>query len=194
MQQQKDSFVNTDPSIAWMPLDGLIQLWAAFGNDACDSSQTAALQATSQAFAALAEERLAFRHYTTICARRQQQFAPPLNRGQVWTADDGKLAGPILTEQGSPVEALQQAAAHWLEAARLLEHCATHCCQEDEGLQHDLLVLMVDARSQRLRVWTIAHHLLWEELAGSRKQYGIITDLNDNENKDVAGTEGKKKP
>ena len=177
MQQQQDSFVNTDPSLAWMPLDGLIQLWAAFGNDACDSSQTAALQATSQAFAALAEERLAFRHYTTICARRQQQFPPPLYR-----------------EQGSPIEALQRAATHWLEVARLLEHYATHWCQEDEGLQHDLLVLMVDARSQRLRVWTIAQHLLWEEVAGSRKQYGIITDLNDNENKDVAGTEGKKRP
>ncbi len=180
-QQLQDSFVNTDASMPWMPLDGLIQLWAAFGNDACDSSQTAALQATSQAFAALAVEGLAFRYYTTICARRQQQFPPPLYREQVWTGYDGKLAGPIISEQGSPIEALQRPAAHWLEVARLLEHYATHWCQEEEALQHDLLVLMVDARSQRLRVWTIAHHLLWEEVAGFRKQYGIITDLNEQE-------------
>ena len=192
MQQQQDSFESTDPSLVWMPLDGLIQLWAAFGNAACDNSQTAALQATSQAFAALAEERLAFRHYTTICARRRQEFPPSLYREQV--AGSGKLTGSILTEQGSPIEALQRAATHWLEVARLLEHYATHWCPGDEALQHDLLVLMVDARSQRLRVWTIAQHLLWEEVAGSRKHYGVITDLGDNENKDSVGPEGKKRP
>ncbi len=192
-QQGQDSFVDTELSTAWMPLDGLIQLWAAFGNDACDGPRTAAvLHATSQAFAALAEERIAFRHYTMTCARRPQQV-PLQHRGRVWTAEDGKPAEPIPTEQGSPIEALYRAATHWLGVADLLEQYATHWCQEDEALQHDLRVLMVHARSQRLRVWTIAQHLLQEEVTRARKQYGIITDLLGDESEDDAGTERKKR-
>ncbi len=194
MQPPQDSYVDTDLSSAWMPLDGLIQLWAAFGNNACDGPQTVpVLQATSQAFAALAQERLAFRHYTMMCARRQPPL-PPQNQERAWATDDGKLAEPTPSGQGSPIEALQRAAAHWLEAGDFLEQYATHCCQEDESLQHDLRVLMVHARSQRLRVWTIAQHLLQEEVTHARKQYGVLTDLLDDESEDHARTEEKKRP
>src|SRR3989442_702534 len=57
----------------WMPLDGLIQLWAIFSNDACEVPQSAdVLHATSQAFAALAQERAAFQHYSDISTGDQR--------------------------------------------------------------------------------------------------------------------------
>lgn len=191
--RQQDSFIDTDLSTLWMPLDGLIQLWVAFGNEASDVPQTAdVLHATSKAFAALAEERIAFRHYTIAHTQPQQQL-PSQFRERASTVDTERPGEPALRAQSSPIEALQQAATHWLEVAGYLEHYATHWCQEDEALQHDLRVLMVHALSQRLRVWTIAQHLLQEEVTDYRKHYGIITDLIDGESEDDAGTEGKER-
>lgn len=190
--QPQDSFADADPSHAWMPLDGLIQLWAAFGNDACDGPETAAaLQATSQAFAALAEERLAFRQYTLLRAQCLVP-PPPQNREEASPTDDGEPAELTISGQRSPIAPLQRAAAHWQEVGDSLVQYASHCCQEDDALQRDLRVLIVHVRSQRVRVWTIALCLLREEVAQARKRYGILTDFLDDEGENQASTEGKK--
>jgi hypothetical protein len=168
-----------------MPLDGLIQLWAAFGNDACEVPQSAdALHATSQAFAALAQERAAFQ--PSIGTGTGQLHLLPVQPPQVWTADDQRRGEEVFIEQGWSVTALHMAATHWLEVTRYLGQYAASCSQEDEAFQHDLRVFIAHARSQRLRVWTIAQHLLQEDATRYRAQYGIITDLLD-EDEDEGG-------
>ena len=168
------------PPCPWMPLDGLIQLWAIFGNDACEVPQSAdVLHATSQAFAALAQERAAFQHYSDISTGHRRHPLPG-PRQRAWAAGDQGPGEKAFTGQGWTVAALHMAATHWLEVTRYLNQYATSCPQ-DEALQHDLQVLIFHARSQRLRVWTIAQHLLQDDVTYYRKRYGITTDLLDDD-------------
>jgi len=142
----------------WMALDALIEQWGSFGKEA---TTAAATTATSKAFAALTEERTALRHYTL--ASKQQWW----NGGASWSE--------MFTEHECAIHALTQAAAHWFDVAYALEcHVAT-CAQDDETTQQDLHALLVQALEQRLRVWTIAHHLLQERVA--RYQYYRAADV-----------------
>src|SRR5712691_11803770 len=54
----------------WMPLEGLIEVWSAFGREA---STSAALEATNHAFAALAAERTALHLITRIHQEKHQR-------------------------------------------------------------------------------------------------------------------------
>jgi hypothetical protein len=80
----------------WMPLDDLHAQWAAFGRRA---STEAATMATSEAFAALAEEREALHAYT---------HAPQ------WCRRTGCLV--VGLHEGS-MDGLRVAAMHWYAAA-----------------------------------------------------------------------------
>jgi hypothetical protein len=152
-------------------------LWATFGNDACEVPQSVdILHATSRAFEALAEERDAFRQYLETAPARHLL---PLHRQHSQSAADRRREGDTACiDQRWTVTALHLAATHWSEVSRYLKQYAASC-QTDEALQHDVRVLIAHARSQRLRVWTIAQHLLQEEVTSYRAQYGITTDLLD---------------
>ena len=84
-------------STAWMPLDGLIQEWGAFGEDA---STAPALHAVGMVFCALARETTARTYYTTA-----------------WhTAEDGDL-----TDLEHTLEELLSARQYWTDAMLSLE-------------------------------------------------------------------------
>ncbi len=124
----------------WIPLDALIERWAAFGKEA---TTVFATRATSTAFAALTEERTALRHYTAASKEWQYGVAA------CWSQ--------MFNEHECAINALTQAAAHWFDVAYAIEcHTAT-CSQADEVTQRDLYALLAHALEQRLRVWTIAH-------------------------------------
>src|SRR5712691_2312831 len=62
---------NTPP---WVPLDALADLWAAFGKEA---TTAAATSATSKAFAALAAERDALRHFNLARQEQRRSLVAP---------------------------------------------------------------------------------------------------------------------
>jgi len=131
----------------WIPLDALIERWAAFGKEA---TTVFATRATGTAFAALTEERTALRHYTAA--------------SKEWQCDVATCWSQMFNEHECAINALTQAAAHWFDVAYAVEcHTAT-CSQADEVTQRDLHALLAHALEQRLRVWTIAHHLLHEQV------------------------------
>ena len=136
-----------DPTTPWMPLDALLAQWAAFGGEATTAFATTA---TSQAFAALAEERAALHHYTTAYKERQRMTRVPS-----WAE--------LFKEREWAINALSQAAAHWHDVASALERHASECLQ-DEATQQEIRTLIGQALEQRLRVWTIAQHLLAEQV------------------------------
>jgi hypothetical protein len=111
----------------WMPLDDLHAQWAAFGRRA---STEAATRATSEAFAALAEEREALHAYT---------HAPQ------WCRRTGCLV--VGLHEGS-MDGLRVAAMHWYAAACApQEH--TEQSVEDHGVTHEDVQFLVTCAAHR---------------------------------------------
>ena len=159
-----DAAIPSDaPSAPWMPLEGVTELWAAFGKVAHSMD---ALRATSQAFAALAEEREAL-WYTTVLATRHQ-------RGPAMTARNAPLH--LAVQQESIIACLMRAAAHWYEVVGMLanETQRPPSGEEEEPLPPDLALptLMDFALAQRERVWAIAHALLLEQVRHLQQEQG----------------------
>ncbi len=128
----------------WMPLDDIAAVWAAFGREA---TTAAATRAASEAFAALAEERRALRSVIEAAQGPTPAFS-------LWSGSFFKRERAL--------EALSDAAMHWLAAAQEVAHHANQCAL-DTGDQRHLHDLITQAFEQRLRVWTIAHHVLCEQ-------------------------------
>lgn len=154
------SLLQTDSGAqeSWMPLDELVELWAAYGSAA---RSVDALTATSAAFAALAEEREAL-HAATLLARSD------------WRSREASTFGTPrhFLQQQEIIESLSQAAAHWFEAARALsnEENAPFSDQEDPVPPDlDLDTLIGYTLAQRARIWEIAHALLTEQARPYRK-------------------------
>jgi hypothetical protein len=137
----------------WVPLDDIAAVWAAFGREA---TTVAATKAASEAFAALAEERRALRSVIEAAQGPTQEFSP-------WSGSFYKSERAL--------EALSDAAMHWLAAAQEVEYHANQCSSDIRD-QHHLQDLITQAFEQRLRVWTIAQHLLCEQMALYRAYYG----------------------
>ncbi len=157
----------------WMPLDELAAVWAAFG---CQASTATAARATSEAFAAIAEERAALHTYTTI---------PTMQRS--WTSRRTQV---VALHQCS-IESLMQAATHWFAAACALQESIEQPVQEN-GVTHEHVQFLVGhTLAQRLRVWTIAQHLLAEQVANyppTQHTVGAasVTDCSEKQQQEIA--------
>jgi hypothetical protein len=135
---------NTVLSTAWMPLDGLIQEWGAFGAE--HASTAPALHAVGMAFCALARETTARRYYTAA-----------------WhTAEDEDL-----TELAHALEELLHARHYWTDAMLSLELLLldTH---EEPASGDSLRSLLVEVMEQRARVALLVHQTQQEQLAAYR--------------------------
>jgi hypothetical protein len=137
----------------WMPLDDIAAVWAAFGREA---TTAAATKAASEAFAALAEERRALRSVIEAAQGPTQEFS-------LWSGSFHKSERAL--------EALSDATMHWLAAAQEVAYHANQCALDIREQQH-LQDLITQAFEQRLRVWTIAHHVLCEQIALCQQHYG----------------------
>jgi hypothetical protein len=142
----------------WMPLDELVELWAAYGSAA---RSVEALTATSAAFAALSEECEAL-HAATLLARSD------------WQSREASTFGKPrhFLQQQEIIESLSRAAAHWFEAAFALsnEESAPSSDQVDPlPPDLDLDTLIGYTLAQRARIWEIAHALLTEQERPYRK-------------------------
>ncbi len=136
---------STTLSSAWMPLDGLIQEWGAFGAE--NASTGPALHAVGMAFCALARETTARIYYTAA-----------------WHAsEDGDL-----TELEHALEELLSARQYWTDAMFSLELLLldTHEEQAFGESQHPLLVEVLE---QRVRVALLIHQTQQEQLAAYRR-------------------------
>jgi hypothetical protein len=136
---------STTLSSAWMPLDGLIQEWGAFGAE--HASTGPALQAVGMAFCALARETTARIYYTAA-----------------WHVSvDGDL-----TESEHALEELLSARQYWTDAMLSLELLLldTHEEQAFGESQHPLLVEVLE---QRVRVALLIHQTQQEQLAAYRR-------------------------
>src|SRR5579884_4125012 len=94
----------------WMPLEALMELWAAYGRSA---ESVAALKATNAAFAALAAEREALRTASDLAERvrgEQERGVPPLLQQPEQYPYHALARQPL-------IEALLAAMQHWYEAA-----------------------------------------------------------------------------
>lgn len=137
----------------WMPLDDVAAVWAAFGREAATAAAT---RAASEAFAALAGERRALRSVIEAAQGATPAFS-------LWS-------GPFLKCERA-LEALSDAAMHWLAAAQEVALHANQYSSDTRDQQH-LQDLTKQALEQRLRVWTIAQHLLCEQMALYQTYYG----------------------
>jgi hypothetical protein len=143
----------------WMPLGPLTELWAAFGREATSPK---ALLAASSAFAALADEREAIYTLNWLVPARPHS---PHHKSAATASASFSL---FVTEEAI-IEALSRAATHWYEAARaLVEYAGQPAASERDTLTEspelDLEALIRYTLSQRVRMWTIAHSLLAEQL------------------------------
>jgi hypothetical protein len=112
---------------AWMPLDGLIQQWGAFGADQAITAP--ALHAVGMAFCALARETTAFTSYTAA-----------------WhTTEDGDL-----TELEHTLEELLSVRQYWTDAMISLE-LLLYDSNEEPTFQDSLRTLLVEVMEQRAR-------------------------------------------
>lgn len=143
----------------WMPLEPLMDLWAAYGREA---ESVSALRATSAAFAALAEEREALQNAMQLAERVN---ATPARYQQVVQQPD--CYPSHADAQQSIVEALTRAAQHWYEAALLLAE-ATHALTAPACDDLDYATFIGYTFQQRARVWTIAQALLEEQVSPYR--------------------------
>ena len=139
----------------WMPLDALVDLWAAYAKVA---SSIAACKAASAAFAALAEEREALRDANALIKQHESGAGAAVSSGR-----------PLpFMQQEQVLESLRQAAAHWFEAACALSQQAriplVYETLEPLPPGLDLRALIGSTLAQRERVWTIAHALLMEQV------------------------------
>lgn len=146
----------------WMPLEGLAHLWAAYGQAA---SHAEAFQATSAAFAALAEEREALSLFNVLSKREQRM------------AETNALDAPLhaATRHQSIIAHLTQAASHWFDAAcSLFAEMHTPPTGAEEPLPSglDLDTLIGYTLAQRERVWAIAHALLIEQIGPYQSLWG----------------------
>jgi hypothetical protein len=131
-------------STAWMPLDGLIQEWGAFGAEQTISAP--ALHAVGMAFCALARETTARTYYTVA-----------------WHASqDGDL-----TELEHALEELLHARQYWTDAMLSLELLLLDPCEEQTS-QDRLRSLLVEVMEQRSRVALLIHQTQQEQLAAYR--------------------------
>jgi hypothetical protein len=130
-------------STAWMPLDGLIQEWGAFGEDA---STAPALHAVGMVFCALARETTARTYYTTA-----------------WhTAEDGDL-----TDLEHTLEELLSARQYWTDAMLSLELLLLDP-HEELAFGESLRTLLVEVMEQRVRVALLVHQTQQEQLTAYR--------------------------
>lgn len=147
------------PAAPWMPLGPLTELWAAFAREATAPD---ALLAASRAFAALADERDALHALNWLTP----SWLPSAPRTDA-AADPPVLS--LLVAQEAVIEALSRAATHWYEAALALVGSAGQPLtsereEQGESPALDLEALIGYTLSQRVRVWTIAHSLLAEQM------------------------------
>jgi hypothetical protein len=128
-------------STAWMPLDGLIQQWGAFGAEL--ASTAPALHAVGMAFCALARETTACTYYTAT-----------------WhTAEDGDL-----TDLENALEELLSARQYWTDAMLSLELLLLDA-REEPAFGESLRPLLVEVLEQRCRVALLIHQTQQEQLA-----------------------------
>ena len=142
----------------WMPLDALVERWAAFGKEA---RTAAATRASGEAFAALAEERDALHAYNRLDEHQAgaMYHAHRLNRYEY-----------IL-------ESLSLAATHWFNAACALGEDLEQGPwdgEENTTIEQDLQTLIGQAFTQRERVWSIALAVLHEQVQDYQAWNGSI--------------------
>jgi hypothetical protein len=131
-------------STAWMPLDGLIQEWGAFGAEQASTAPT--LHAVGMAFCALARETTARTSYTAA-----------------WqTAEEGDL-----TELEHALEELLSARQYWTDVMLSLELLLLDS-NEEQTSQDSLRPLLVEVMEQRTRVALLIHQTQQEQLAAYR--------------------------
>src|SRR5712691_11273367 len=135
---------STTLSSAWMPLDGLIQEWGAFGAE--NASTGPALHAVGMAFCALARETTARIYYTAA-----------------WhTSEDGDL-----TELEHTLEELLSARQYWTDAMLSLELLLLDPHEEQE-FGESLRPLLVEVMEQRGRVALLIYQTQQEQLTAYR--------------------------
>lgn len=136
----------------WMPLDGLAQEWAAFGQETLSAEGSLAI---SHAFLALSAEQQALREYE---CREEPSYA--LSRDP-WL---GRCSG-----YERCLVCLQEAATQWEDVARVLTEVSL-TCRSDRRSQvtpighEELRQGLLSALHQRLRVTTISLSLLTEQV------------------------------
>jgi hypothetical protein len=131
-------------STAWMPLDGLIQQWGAFGAE--HASTAPALRAVGMVFCALARETTALTYYTAA-----------------WHAsEDGDL-----TDLEHTLEELQSARQYWTDAMLSLELLLLDP-REELAFGESLRPLLVEVMEQHGRVALLIHQTQQEQLAAYR--------------------------
>ena len=142
--------ISADPSItvlstAWIPLDGLIQQWGAFGAE--QASTAPALHAVGMVFCALARETTARTYYTA--ARH--------------TSEDGDL-----TELEHTLEELLSARQYWTDAMLSLELLLFDPHEEQE-FGESLRPLLVEVMEQRGRVALLIYQTQQEQFTAYRR-------------------------
>ncbi len=161
---QKPSFLQTFPILSphsleeqpaspptpWMPLEGLVEQWAAF---ATATTSACATKAISHAFAAVSEERTALHHSACACQEQRRRAPTKISWGQA------------LHEQQCAIDALTQAASSWMEAVSVLEYSLAEGDFSPETIsEQGIRVLISSALAQRVRICCIAEHLVREHL------------------------------
>jgi hypothetical protein len=139
-----------------MPLDALMELWAAYGRSA---ENVPALKATSAAFAALAAEREALRTASELAERGRGELergAAPLRQRPDRYPYHALARQPL-------VEALTCAMQHWYEAALFLADARQMAETGPNDL--DYATLIGYTFQQRARVGAIVQALLGEQVA-----------------------------
>jgi len=139
--------ISADPSTtvlstSWMPLDGLIQQWGAFGAELAVSAP--ALHAVGMAFCALARETTARTYYTAAWLESQ----------------DGDL-----TDLEHALEELLQARQYWTDAMLSLELLLLES-NEESSSQESLRTLVVEVMEQRMQQALLIHQTQQEQLHG----------------------------
>jgi len=139
----------------WMPLDALMELWAAYGRSA---ESVPALKATSAAFAALAAEREALRMACELAERvrgEQERVTAPLLQHLEQYPFHAVARQPL-------IEALTRAVQHWYEAALFLADARQVTAAGSGDL--DYATFIGYTFQQRARVGTIVQVLPGEQV------------------------------
>ena len=130
----------TLPSVEWMPLDGLIQSWAAFAQE---TTNACALRALSAAFAALEQESMARRYALTVSDDR-------------WPASVPDAVSAALSR-------LAQAATSWLAALDELDTYRRAGPPAEEAFDEQaVLALFAESYQQLLSVACLSVRLVQE--------------------------------
>jgi hypothetical protein len=148
-------------STAWIPLDGLIQQWGAFGAE--QASTASALHSVGMAFCALARETTARAYYTAAWQESQEGD---------------------LTDLEHTLEELLHARQYWTDAMLSLELLLLDT-NEEPTFQGSLRTLLIEVMEQRTRVALLIHQTQQEQLTayhsvGYDRQRGGETGLTCN--------------